>query len=461
MRLTKQQATQVRCDLTRSPHEFGYSQPTWTATCLSRHLHSKYKVLYAVRHCRRLILSAKSSANSECVEGQLDKKAVPETKLRLWSGFSDEYRHKKILHRLRQLSSSGLPLKQFSESLFEQLTAATNCGEAMQIIGLDDPKDLKLIFRDRETLEWTASHLQELQLVNSDDPGLSGMNVAYSQLRFIEDPVLPTERFMTPRFQESPAYHEVWRHHRVYSGVMNFFRDNNRYVGLAPIWKSRTERPFSSDDLTFLRLAVPFITHGLVAAQATSSQPTTVAETEQSGPQIGVVTADLRGRILAMDRTARILFSQPAILDGRPTDAFATSNLREGLRYVSAVVQQAFGAFDFASEPHMAVPAARVWWHATGTVLLLKAVLGERVSGLPFVTILVEERQLVSMKHKRLALRHGMSPRESEVFRLVGAGTPRKEIAYQLGLSVNTVRTYIKEIGLKGLPVGDLHSSDA
>ncbi len=448
MRLTKDQAEQVRCDLKRSPDEFGYAQSTWTANGLARHLKDCYRVIYALRHCRRLILQAKSSAPSERVETQ---KHVPATKPLVWSGFSDEYRHKKILHRLRQLSSSGLPLKQFSETLFEQITTATNCGEAMQIIGLGAPREQKILFRDRETMEWTATHLQELEMVNSDDPGLSGMIIPFKQLPFIKDPVLSPGRVMGPRFHESPAYHEVWKHHRVHSGVLNFLRDNHRYVGLAPIWKSRNERPFSSDDLNFLRRAVPFITHGLVMAQATSSQPKTVAETEPSGPQIGVVTTDFRGRILAMDRTARILFAQPAVLDGRPADAFATSNLREGLRYVSAVIRQAFGAFDFASEASMAAPAARVWWHATGTVLLLKTLLTERLSGSPFVTILVEERQIVSMKHKRLALRHGMSPRESEIFQLLNAGTPRKEIAYQLGLSANTVRTYIKQIGLKGV----------
>ena len=452
MQLTKDQVEQVRCDLKRSPDEFGYAQSTWTASCLARHLKDRYRVIYAVRHCRRLILQAKSIAPSKSGEAQ---KPIPATKPRVWSGYSDEYRHKKILHRLRQLSSSGLPLKQFSESLFEQITTATNCGEAMQIIGVGDPGEQKIVFRDRETMEWTAAHLQELEMVNSDDPGLSGMTIPFRQLPFIEEPVLSPGRVMGPRFHESPAYHEVWRHHRVHSGVLNFFRDNGRYVGLGPIWKSRSERPFSSDDLNFLQRAVPLITHGLVMAEAASPKPTTTAETEPSGRQIGVVTADFKGRVLAMDRTARILFAQPAILDGRPVDAFATSNLREGLRYVSAVVRQAFGAFDFASEASMAVPAARVWWHATGTVLLLKAVLGERLSGSPLVTILVEERQIVSMKQKKLALKHGMSPRESEVFQLLNAGTPRKEIAYRLGLSANTVRTYIKQIGLKGVPISE------
>jgi hypothetical protein len=98
------------------------------------------------------------------------------------------------------------------------------------------------------------------------------------------------------------------------------------------------------------------------------------------------------------------------------------------VRYVASVVNQVFGAFDFSSEPQSAIPAARVWWHATGTVLLLRFVLGQRLSGSPFVTILVEERQLLSMRYRRLAQRHGMSPRESEIFQLVSAGTPRKEI---------------------------------
>ncbi len=458
MRLTKAQAEQLRRDLQRSPLSLGYEQPRWTASCLSRHLETRYGVIYAPRHCRRLILWGKSGG--DVVAEQLVKEPVPETKLVRSASFSEEYRHRKSLHRLRQLASSRLQLKQFGEALFEQLAIATSSGEAMQFFGIDDPKELKLIFRDQETVEWNAANRQALKLVNSDDEALSGMSIKYSQLQSIKEPVLPTDWLMGPRFHESPAYHEVWKHHRVYSGVMNFFRDNGRYIGLAPIWKTRKERPFTSGDVSFLRRAVPLITHGLVVAQTIGASPTTISETQPSGGPLGIVTTDSRGKVLAMDRTARSLFSQPAILDGKPMDAFATSNLREGLRYVAAVLRQAFGGFNSASDAQPTVPAARVWWHGAGTVLLLKATLGDRVSGSPFVTILVEERELVSAKHKRLALKHGMSARESQVFHLANAGTPRKEIAYQLGLSVNTVRTYIKQIAQKGVPIGSAIPTD-
>lgn len=456
MRMTKDQVEQLNSDLKRSPGEFGYPQVVWTAQCLCRHLNSRYGVRYALRHCRRIIASTRTNvtqANTQltAMEGLIPPAVAPS----VWAGFSDESRHSKILQRLRRLSSAGLPLKPYAEILFEQLAAATNSREAMQMIGLGRPEDLKLIFRDQETMDWTATNLKSLDLVNSDDSKLSGMKVPYSQLRFIDEPVLATPKLIESHFHDSPAYNEVWKYHKVHIGVMTFFRDNGRYVGLGPIWKSKRERPFTQADLQFLARAVPLITHGLVTAQALTSPIVATTETEPVDRPVGIVTADLQGKVLAMDRTARCLFGQPAVLDGRSADAFGSSNLREGLRYVTGVIREAFTGRFSSDERLLAVPAARVWWHATGTVLLLKAVLSERASRSPLVTILVEERELVSMKQRRLALRHGMSDRESQVLQLVRAGASRKKIAEQLGLSVNTVRTYIKQIGLKGVVLGN------
>ena len=56
------------------------------------------------------------------------------------------------------------------------------------------------------------------------------------------------------------------------------------------------------------------------------------------------------------------------------------------------------------------------------------------------------DRALGSDPIHRLAERHGLSPREAEVLRLLVAGVPRKQVPSELGLSPHTVRTYERRI---------------
>jgi transposase len=459
MRLTKAQIQQITQDLRSSPGGFGYAQAQWTGACLSKHLASRYHLVYGARQCRRLIhgLEKRAVAGSAVVQ---DAPAPVDTmEPRPWSGFSDTYRQEKTLQRLRQLSVSNLPLKGFAKSLFELMAPATNSGEAAQALfvgGSHAERAQGWILRDVETAEWTMAHPVEHERANSDDESISGMLVPAPQLSRVTEPLLAPGRFMSPRFHESPSYDEVWRHHNVYLGAIGVLRSGSGFAGLAPVSKSRREKPFTQSDLDFFQRAIPLITHGVLMGQAHLQNPERADETAPTNARIGIVTTDLRGRVVAIDQTARVLFFQPAIFDGKPLDAFSSSNLQAGLRYVSTIVRQTFQNSGNGSRDMLAVPAARVWWHGTGCVLLLRAVLSERLGRSPFVTILVEERETLIAKQKRLAIRYGMSPRESEILELAKAGTPRKEIASKLEISPNTVKTYLKQATSKMSEAGVL-----
>jgi DNA-binding CsgD family transcriptional regulator len=444
MRLSREQSDRILRDLQSSPRHFGYSATQWTGPCLSRHLATHYNLHSDARQCRRLIARVKLPVASSNV--QAPKQVIQ--KIRPWSGFSETYRQEKALQRIRQISVANLPAKAFAAALIEQLTLATNSGDAAQCLIFSDRGEPRYMFPDVSVAEWTVSHIAEIERANGDDPAVSGMLISSRQLALAPEPMLAPAQFMSPRFHESPAYDEMWRHHKVYSGAMSVLRCHGQFIGCSPVWKSRAEKPFTQNDLEFLRKAQPLIIHGMQVCRASVQTSLAQDQTELVSPDIGVITADFKGRVIAMDERAKALFFQPALFDGRTLDAFSSTNLRSGLQYVSDIVRQTF------SKPGsgLDVPAARVWWHGTGCVLLLRAVLSHRLAGSPLVTVLVEEHEPASTKQRRLAVKYGLSPRESQIFQLSQAGTSRKEIAGQLALSDNTVKTYLKQIAVK---IGD------
>jgi|GEM_PF-3888233 len=438
MRLTKDQIDQIDRDLQSSPRVFGFAQSQWTGNCLSRHLAKQYQLVRDARQCRRLIQRRRRPA-------QVTLAAAPPQPPRTFTAFSDSYRQQKTLQRLRQLSMANLPLQPFAAALFDLIPSATNSGTAVQMLIIGDVHHNEVIPRDFETIDWTIANTWALERANLEDSSITGMLIPSAKLKHAPESVLPPGRFISSRFHESPSYDELWRHFKVSSGAMNILRTNGEFIGYLPVWKSKNEKPFMQDDLNFLHHAMPLVAHGVKVAQSRMSIPISPSDTQPRNSRIGVVTTDWKGDIVALDKVARSLFFQPALFDGRPLDAFSDSNLKSGLKYVASVIRQTFGQ----PGKSLALPAARVWWHRTGCMLMLRAVLSERVARTPLITVLVEEHEPSETRQRRLAIRYGMSPRESDVFHLAKAGKSRKEIAQQLDLSDNTIKTYLKQATLK------------
>jgi DNA-binding CsgD family transcriptional regulator len=222
--------------------------------------------------------------------------------------------------------------------------------------------------------------------------------------------------------------------------------DHGELVGLLPLNRTNSMNPFSCDEVRFLQLAIPHISHGLKAALLVDSS---MSEEEHfraaANCGVGVVLIDESGRVLALNDCARSIFHQIGVFDDLPADAFAATQVKSSLTYIASVLKAVFfGNGEFWSNAMS--PATRIFSHHTGIALKLRGYLADGNTDERYFTVIVEQGETEEHRHRRTMHRFGLSLREVELLDLMAARYSSKEIALKMSIGTETVRTYLKRM---------------
>jgi DNA-binding CsgD family transcriptional regulator len=256
------------------------------------------------------------------------------------------------------------------------------------------------------------------------------------------------EEITLPNLYRTDGYNEVFKPWGFRHCLMVIFQEGGEYLGSYPIWRGIDQRPFSPEDVKFIRAIVPHISHGLKAARllAPGGGVDSASFCSVPGWGSGVILLDHSGNPIAMDSSARLTFQQLAAMDGVNASAFDSGPVRDGLDYVVRTLRTIFHEPDGSSSMSGA-PVYRLYSHWTGIVLNLR---GVQMTGFfeerEYYTVLVERGETQESRRRRMIYRWGLSARETEVLWLVAQGKTGPEIAILLNISHNTARKHMGRI---------------
>jgi DNA-binding CsgD family transcriptional regulator len=209
------------------------------------------------------------------------------------------------------------------------------------------------------------------------------------------------------------------------------FQESGEFLGYFPIWRSADQKPFSRDDIEFLRNAAPHIAHGLRAGTLLERRDRPLEQPDEFQSlfpwRTGVILLDCDGKLLAVDPDARGIFQQLGILDGVSVDRFAPAP-----RTLAAIFP--------GREPNSERVAA------PGIVLKLRGVRMTAADGREYTTVLLERGETAGARRARMSARWGLSQREAEILSFIGDGKTGPEIALLLAISHDTIRKHTSKI---------------
>src|SRR5216683_4601301 len=227
-------------------------------------------------------------------------------------------RNKEVsLSRIRQLASSGLALEPFVRTIFELIGDAVPSSPHRAIHAGGELSD-SYICSTQEVENIVPLHNHYFVESSAEISGARFRPDLDTLLRVMPTRIIWTqpESFL-PNLYRAEGYNEAyrplgWSH---YTAVV--FSDGHEYVGYYGMWRSADQKPFSREDIEFLRASARHVTHGLKVAQgaqAASTEPDGFAPLPAWGT--GVVLIDSTGKPIAMDSAATLIFQQLGVLDG-------------------------------------------------------------------------------------------------------------------------------------------------
>jgi DNA-binding CsgD family transcriptional regulator len=358
----------------------------------------------------------------------------------------DMRRKELALGRIKRLASSGLPLEPFVRSVFELISDAIP-SSPHRAIHVGGERADAYICATPETESIIPLHNR--YFVESP-PRISGTRFRIDLNTLLN--ILPTktiwqqhDAFQT-NFHRAEGFNEAYRPLGWDHILSVIFQEAGSYVGYYGIWRGPDQKPFSSDDITFLTAAAPHITHGLKTAQLTQlDQSDAGGFAAVPGWGSGVILMDRGGKPIAMDATARLIFQQMGVFEGVAADAFASRPVRYALDYVSHTLNNIFHKPEGGSSTADA-PVYRLYHHRTGIVLKLRGVQMLSSEGLEYSTVLIERGETFKSRRRRLQIRWGLSEREANVLSLIAEAKTGPEIAILLYISHDTVRKHTSHI---------------
>jgi DNA-binding CsgD family transcriptional regulator len=256
----------------------------------------------------------------------------------------------------------------------------------------------------------------------------------------------PQEELVLPNFHRADGYNTVYRPLGWHHFVQVVFQEGSELIGYCPIWRSADQKPFSREDIAFIRATAPHIAHGLKIAQL---QQGVHIEGDSfaavPGWNSGVVLMDRSGRPIAMDAEATLIFQQLGVLDGVGADTFAVRSVRHALEYVMHTLKNIFHEPDGGSST-AATPVYRLYHHWSGTVLRLRGVRMVGSDEREYVTVLVERGETLESQRRKFIARWGLSQREAGILSLIAESKTGPEISILLRISHGTVRKHTSHI---------------
>lgn len=357
-------------------------------------------------------------------------------------------RNKEVaLRRIRRLASAGLQLEPFAKSALDLINdGVAHSSNRVILAGGSDGVDACI----GSTQEIAASVPLYRQYFIDAPPEVSGVRFRYDSyaLRWLlpKNITWPQETLILPNFHRAEGYNTVYRPLGWHHFVQVVFQESGEFIGYCPIWRGADQKPFSREDIAFIRAIAPHIAHGLKVAQLQQR-----AHSEGDGFAAvpgwnsGVVLMDRGGRPIAMDAEATLIFQQLGVLDGMRADTFAARSLRRALDYVMHTLKNIFHEPDGGSSTSGA-PVYRLYHHWSGTVLRLRGVRMVGSDEREYVTVLVERGETLESRRRRFIARWGLSQREAGILTLIVESKTGPEISILLSISHDTVRKHTSRV---------------
>jgi DNA-binding CsgD family transcriptional regulator len=358
---------------------------------------------------------------------------------------SDSRNKARALGRIKRLASSGLPLDPFVRSIFELIDDAVPNSPNRSLHTGGERSDA-YICSTQEVVGIASLH-NHYFVESSQEISGTRFPLDLHTLRHIfnSKTIWLHEEVFVPEFRRAEGFNEAYRPLGWHHSIASVYHEAGEYLGYYGIWRTSDQKPFSREDVAFLRAAATHISHGLRVAGLLARPKPTPDFFSLPGWGTGVVLLDARGNLIALDAEAQMIFQQLSMLDGRFIDALASGTVREGLAYVSRKLVEIFRGTDADSE-RAGTPVYRVYHHWTGIVLKLRGVQMMAADGQEFTTVLVERGESAAVRRRRMFARWGLSQREAQVLSLIGDGKTGPEIALLLALSHDTVRKHTSQV---------------
>jgi DNA-binding CsgD family transcriptional regulator len=363
---------------------------------------------------------------------------------------SDSRCKARALGRIKRLASSGLPLDPFVRGVFEAVNdGVPHSPNRVMLAGGGDRIDAYVGSTEEIA---RAAPLFRKYFVDTP-PHICGVRLPYDAYGLTN--VLPSRTIWTQsdllldNFFRAESYNTVYRPLGWHHLLQVVFQESGEFLGYYPIWRSADQKPFTLEDVEFLRNAAPHIAHGLRATRLLERSEPPPAQPGEfrplSGWRTGVILLDSSGKLIAIDPDARLILQQLAILDGVAVDRFAPTPVREGLAYLSHILAKIFRGTESDAD-HARAPVYRIYHHWTGIVLKLRGVHLTAADGREYTTVLIERGETAHTRRARVSARWGLSQREAQILSLVGDSKTGPEIAFLLGISHDTVRKHTSKL---------------
>jgi len=180
----------------------------------------------------------------------------------------DSRNKEAALGRIKRLASSGLPLEPFARTVLDLLNDGVPYSPNRVILaGGGDRIDSYI----GSTQEIAAAVPLYHQFFVDAPPEVSGINMRYDAHALGR--VLPSrtiwmqEELASPDFHLREGFNTVYRPLGWHHLVQVVFQEDGGFIGYCPLWRSADQKPFSRDDIAFIKAAAPHIAHGLKTAQ--------------------------------------------------------------------------------------------------------------------------------------------------------------------------------------------------
>ena len=350
-------------------------------------------------------------------------------------------RKESVLGQVRRLASSGLPLYPFIQTLFDLIDAAIPTDDLPRALWADARASSSWVFANLDVAKWVPVLANCGALANSEAwPGLRPRRELDRA-----HPVLTLGEFTAPDYRRSLIYNEFFQPLKLEQGLLVQLTDHNELVGYYPIYRRAGMRPFARDEIAFLIKAAPHIAHGLKMAKLIDAQTLALTSFAPFACQPGVVVMDSNGRPIALDPRARSLFFQAGLCDGVAVQACNEAQWRPLLEYIAHSLRAIFQR-STNSNNDIGAPAAQIVSYRAGIILRLRGYVTAGATGGSVFVVLVEQIEPEEFFHQRIMYRYGLSPREAEMLAFLRNRVPSARIAAELGISLVTVKTYIRQI---------------
>lgn len=453
----------LRQRLRSPPSAYGYSGERWTGALLADFLKHNYAVKVTARHGRRLLaqlgIRGRPRRPIRGCAGDLPAPATgtgaaPVKKSRPAPGALD----KEIsLKRIRRLSSSGLPLLPFVLALWDLLQATVPYADNKVFLADPGTNPSAYLMNNPDLAKWVP--IQKHYYIDAP-PEVSGMRISFGEAflaRMLKKPVWRSEEWTLPYFYRSEGYNEFLRPLGFHHMAWLVFSEAGKGFGYLPMWRGEQMPPFAPDELRFLALAAPHITHGLKLAYLQDASGNVASAEFLATPDgcAGIATLDEDGRLIALDSTAEAIFSQMALLSGAPVGPLDRGPNPAAFAFVSQVLRQIFEERGRASGMPPP-PFTRIYSHRTGIVVTLRGFAPRDLTGSRHFCVLIEPGELRRHRRSRSAIRWALSRTDIAVLDGLRDGLTNRELSGRLRVSPATARSYLQRLNdkleLPGLP---------